>query len=196
MEIKFTSESGYAQPTHKENEKSVLWQVWSVWPKEMPTKKLETKGSRWFYNRSQNCQFWWKNWVTLWIPSLGMSNKFHLLKLSEFLTSSSIFTKKNISMSLPMSPMSHPITPFPRAFPRFGKPSWATHGLRQLQVLHQLPHGRRLQGPTDSGQEQLQPVVFLAGETVTLHGKCRVIPIIDENRWDLTHIYESPITSC
>ena len=80
MEIKFTSESGYAQPTHKENEKSVLWQVWSVWPKEMPTKKLETKGSRWFYNRSQNCQFWWKNWVTLWNPSLGMSNKFHLLK--------------------------------------------------------------------------------------------------------------------
>ena len=80
-----------------------------------------------------------------------------------------------------MFPMSHPITPFTRAFPRFpGKPSWATHGLRQLQVLHQLPHGRRFQGPTNSGQEQLQPVVFLAGETVTLHGKCRVIP--DENR--------------
>ena len=38
MEIKITNESGYAaQPTHKENEKSVLWQVWSVWPKEMPT---------------------------------------------------------------------------------------------------------------------------------------------------------------
>jgi len=194
MEIKITNESGYAaQPTHKENEKSVLWQVWSVWPKEMPTPTgnkthgdfitaLKTESDEKTGSHSEiqvwGCRINSISWNYLSFSHLHpFSRKIYHLHVSS-----------HVSDVSSHHPFHKGFSPFPRKT-QLGHP-W----LRQLQVLHQLPHGRRFQGPTDSGQEQLQPVVFLAGETVTLHGKCRVIP--DENRWDLTHIYESPITSC